>query len=98
MKRTASAAKSSKSNGSSREPRRPVREKSVSVAICLKKGEDCGDLHLATLYPVLPDKTAAKEGYLRVIDDSGEDYLYPADYFVLLRLRSSLAKKIQQRV
>jgi len=64
----------------------------------LNKGESCGDLHLATLYRVVPDKEAAKEGYLRVFDDSGEDYLYPADYFVLRRLPASLARRICQRV
>jgi hypothetical protein len=98
MKRMALAAKNSKLNGSSRNARRAPREKCVVVALCLKKGGDCGDLHLATLYPVLPDRAAAKEGYLRVIDDSGEDYLYPAGYFVLRRLPLSLAKRIRQRL
>jgi hypothetical protein len=36
------------------------------------------------LYRILPDETAAGEGYLRVIDDSGEDYLYPAGRFVMV--------------
>ncbi|HXQ20494.1 MAG TPA: hypothetical protein VN812_02385 [Candidatus Acidoferrales bacterium] len=36
------------------------------------------------VYPVLPDAAAGKDGYLRVIDESGEDYLYPAGYFVLV--------------
>jgi hypothetical protein len=33
------------------------------------------------VYRVLPDEAAAEDGYLRVIDESGEDYLYPQDYF-----------------
>ena len=70
----------------------------VDVALCLKKPVECGDLHRATLYVVLPDKEAAKEGLLRVIDDSGDDYLYPKDcFFVLHRFSSSLAEKIRQR-
>lgn len=36
------------------------------------------------IYEVLPDESAAKSNYLRVIDDEGEDYLYPADNFVLV--------------
>ena len=50
-------------------------------AICLRN-DDCVDLDIRKVYPVLPDPAAAKDGYLRVIDESGEDYLYPADYFV----------------
>ena len=38
------------------------------------------------LYEQLPDPRAAKDGYVRVIDESGEDYLYPADYFVAVDL------------
>ena len=44
------------------------------------------DLVVRKVYRVLPDKVAAAEGYLRVIDESGEDYLYPAEYFVFLEL------------
>ncbi|MBW1739340.1 MAG: hypothetical protein JRJ69_17905 [Deltaproteobacteria bacterium] len=34
----------------------------------------------------LPDDDAKQEGYLRVIDESGEDYLYPESYFILIQL------------
>jgi len=42
------------------------------------------DIEVREVYPILPDAAAARDGYLRVIDESGEDYLYPADYFVLI--------------
>jgi hypothetical protein len=38
------------------------------------------------VYQILPDAHAAKDKHVRVIDESGEDYLYPADYFVPLTL------------
>ena len=38
------------------------------------------------IYQVLPDKSAAKSNYIRVIDNEGEDYLYPADYFLFIEL------------
>jgi len=38
------------------------------------------------IYEVLRDDVAAKEGYLRIIDESGEDYLYPESYFILVEL------------
>ncbi len=55
-----------------------VRAKFV---LCLRT-DDCVDLEVRKVYPVLPDARAAKDGLLRVIDESGEDYLYPAEYFV----------------
>ena len=54
-------------------------------AICVRN-EECEDLDLRKVYQVLPDKRAARNGYVRVIDESGEDYLYPESYFVAVRL------------
>jgi hypothetical protein len=53
--------------------------------ICIRN-EDCDDLELRKVYQVLPDKKASQDGYLRVVDDSGEDYLYPESYFVPVSL------------
>lgn len=97
MKRTALARNKSKLSGSSPERRSRARESTVRFALCVAKDRNSADLHLATLYPILADKSAAKQGFLRIIDDSGDDYLYPAEYFVIQRLRSSLAKKIRHR-
>lgn len=36
------------------------------------------------IYQILPDESAAKSNYIRVVDNEGEDYLYPADYFVFV--------------
>lgn len=44
------------------------------------------DLVVRKVYRVLHDKDAAAIRYVRVIDESGEDYLYPADYFVFVEL------------
>jgi len=54
-------------------------------ALCINTGTP-GDLHLHTVYQVLPDEKAAEAEYLRIVDESGEDYLYPASYFILLDL------------
>ncbi len=54
-------------------------------ALCVEN-KDCDDLEKCKIYQVLPDEEAAEEGYLRVIDESGEDYLYPKSYFVLVQL------------
>jgi len=54
-------------------------------ALCIEN-KDSEDLEKRKIYSVLPDEEAEKEGYLQVIDESGEDYLYPASYFVLVQL------------
>jgi hypothetical protein len=61
----------------------PTRE--TGFAICLRN-DGAEDLDVRKVYRVLPDKAAAAEGYLRVIDESREDYLYPAEYFVFVDL------------
>lgn len=54
-------------------------------ALCIQKG-DAEDLEPRKVYQVLTDEGAVEAGYLRVIDESGEDYLYPQEYFVLIDL------------
>ncbi|MBN1868351.1 hypothetical protein JW916_13780 [Candidatus Sumerlaeota bacterium] len=60
-------------------------KKEHRFALCVRN-DDCEDLVIRKMYEVLPDKKAAREGYLRVVDESGEDYLYPESYFVRVRL------------
>jgi hypothetical protein len=56
--------------------------------------EACDDLQVWKLYRVLPDAGAAAEDYLRVVDESGEDYLYPAQRFVLMEVSAAVKKKL----
>ena len=53
--------------------------------LCIEN-KDCDDLEKRKVYQILSDEDASKEGYLRVIDESGEDYLYPESYFVHVQL------------
>lgn len=53
-------------------------------AVCIKNREYPASLELHKIYRVLPDEEAAREGDVRVIDESGEDYLYPAEWFVAI--------------
>lgn len=50
--------------------------------ICIHNGEYAGTLELRKVYEVLEDSAASKRQYVRVIDESGEDYLYPQSWFV----------------
>jgi hypothetical protein len=56
--------------------------------------EGCDDLQVWKLYRVLPDTVAATEGYLRVLDDSGEDYLYPSSRFVVVEFPAIVEKRL----
>jgi hypothetical protein len=51
-------------------------------AICIHNGEYAGTLELRKVYEVLDDPSAEKRNYMRIIDESGEDYLYPRAWFV----------------
>lgn len=51
-------------------------------AICLRNKDYEASLELRKSYPVLEDEFGAKHGMIRVIDESGEDYLFPNEYFV----------------
>jgi hypothetical protein len=46
------------------------------------------------IYQVLPDESAAESDYLRVIDNEGEDYLYPAKYFVLVNFPQQVKRAL----
>lgn len=59
-------------------------------AICIHNGEYAGTLELRKVYEVLDDASAAKRNYMRVIDESGEDYLYPQSWFVAVSLPANV--------
>jgi hypothetical protein len=62
------------------------------LVLCIRSG-GYDDLEPRKVYRVLPDRAAARDGYVRVIDESGEDYLYPAEYFVPVRLPIGIARE-----
>jgi len=63
-----------------------MRETQERKFVLCIRNEECEDLELRKIYHVLPDKKALQDGYLRVVDETGEDYLYPESYFVPVSL------------
>ena len=55
-------------------------------AICVDNSEYPASLELHKVYRVLADQEANRHGDIRIVDESGEDYLYPAEYFVVVDL------------
>ena len=60
--------------------------RSKGLVICVKNDGYAVSLERRKLYVALADAQAARHGQLRIVDESGEDYLYPARYFVLVDL------------
>jgi hypothetical protein len=69
------------------------RKPAPQFVVCIRN-EDCEDLEPRKIYQVLLDEAAAEDGYLRVIDESGDDYLYPQDYFVPIELPRAIEKAL----
>lgn len=68
--------------------------KNYQFAVCLKNQNYPASLELHKIYIVIPDEEAQQEGDLRIIDESGEDYLYPATYFSLIELPIDIKKSL----
>jgi hypothetical protein len=83
-----SARKNSRLSGSSRTK--------TKFVLCVRNTGYPASLEKRKLYSTLPDASAARHNLIRVIDESGEDYLYPADYFVRLRLPANVKSAILQ--
>ena len=62
------------------------QSRAASRFVLCVRTEDDADVTPRKVYRLLPDKEAADEGFLRIIDDSGEDYLYSEDFFVPITL------------
>ena len=99
MKRMASARRNSNANSTStrlRNKRGAVRRR---FAVCVRNDGYEASLERNKIYAVLPDAEAERDGDLRVIDESGEDYLFSADRFVAIEVpaavKASLSKAAQ---
>jgi hypothetical protein len=62
----------------------PARPKPKRQFVICLRSDDPDLLTPRRIYEVLPDESAAKSQYIRVVDNEGEDYLYPANYFVFV--------------
>jgi len=79
--------------------RKPGRRPAPRFVVCVENAEYPASLELHKIYRTLPDPDAARDGDIRIVDESGEDYLYRADWFAALelprRIKSSLLRRGQ---
>jgi hypothetical protein len=69
---------------------------SKELVVCINNEGYSVSLERRKLYVTMPDAEAANHGQLRVIDESGEDYLYPQEFFVAVELPQSLRRRVLQ--
>ena len=97
MERTVSGE--GRSSGSDMSTKRRKRSgcSAPQFVVCIKNAGHPASLELHKIYRVVPDAGAVRDGDVRVVDESGEDYLYPADWFAVLelprRVRTSLIRR-----
>lgn len=61
----------------------PVDMNVIGFALCLENS-DCDDLELNKIYPIVEAEAKDPESYLRIIDESEEDYIYPKEMFEIV--------------
>jgi hypothetical protein len=69
-------------------------ESNQRFVICIRNDDYEASLELRKVYQVIPDVEATNNHMLRVTDESGEDYLYPAEFFMLIELPEAVRKAL----
>jgi hypothetical protein len=68
------------------------------IAICIDNSDYEMSLERRKVYPVLPDADAERDNYVRIVDETGEDYLFPASRFVFLSVPVEIQEAVLARV
>jgi len=74
---------------------RTRKTKTEGFAVCVRNRGYAASLEVRKLYPVVADPEAATDNLIRVIDESGEDYLYPARLFQKVALPVELQRTLR---
>jgi hypothetical protein len=70
----------------------PHSEPNGPFFLCVNNEAYPASLEVRKVYQALPDPVAASRGFVRIIDESGEDYLYPSECFVAVELPQAAAR------
>lgn len=71
-------------------------ESQLRFLLCVRNDGYPASLEPRKIYQALPDAAAAERHFVRVVDESGEDYLYPEDYFVPIEVPQAAARAFAQ--
>ena len=72
-----------------------IQSKKHRYYVCINNDGYAASLELRKIYEALPDPVAERHGQVRIIDESGEDYLFPADYFVAITLSQAIKQALK---
>jgi hypothetical protein len=75
-------------------PQRKVRSPRPRYVVCINNEGYAASLEKRKIYQMVPDTRASTHQLIRVIDESGEDYLYPAKWFVPITVSPTVAKAL----
>ena len=67
-------------------------------ALCIREDQQGDSLTIGKVYPLIADSKAESRGYLRIIDESGEDYLYSNKFFVLVHLPLAAEEALREAI
>ena len=74
-----------------------LKKSALKFVVCINNEDYLVSLELHKIYRVLPDEDAAAHGDLRIIDESGEDYLYSADRFIPIEVTKTLERALLKK-
>jgi len=70
------------------------QDSNEDFVVCIDNADCPVGLELHKIYRAIPDEAARADGDIRIVDESGEDYLYPAACFVPIRLPASVQRSL----
>ena len=71
-----------------------IMQSSAKFVVCINNNGYPASLELHKIYRVIPDEDAAADGDIRIIDESSEDYLYPASFFTPINVPSEVEESL----
>jgi len=71
-----------------------MENEDLRFVVCINNGEYPAALELNKIYQVVADAEIEADGEMRVIDESGEDYIYPAEWFVAVNLPIAVRESV----
>jgi hypothetical protein len=75
---------------------RKAYRRTKQYVVCIENAGYPASLELHKIYRVVPDREAAREGHVRVVDERGEDYLYPARCFAAIEVPAAVEGSLLQ--
>jgi len=72
-----------------------MKQPTKPFALCVDNTDYKASLILGKVYRIIPDPRATRDGLVRIVDESGEDYLYHKSHFVMVGFPKAVARKIR---